>query len=370
MGNLNVFFQKPLGIVDSSYYESLVKNPPKKISYSGFNNFKILIKGNLFKKTFLLKLFLKKVLKVLKVSFPNAYYSNNIGDSGLIHCTRCLSKNRFPWVADFEYINQFWFGGNSNKFNNKSKKTVRKYLNSEYCKKIMPWSEWSKKNILREFPELKNKIEVVFPAVPIQTFSKNLHKKKVRFLFVGRDFEIKGGEIFLKILNTLTKKYPQVDGVIVSEVPEKFIMKYSKNKRIRFLKLLPRESLFTKIYPSSDILLYPTFSDTLGFAILEAQSFGIPVISQKTKSTHTISETIIEGKTGFIINNLKASGENRVMDPKTLNSILKKCETLICERSLRNEMSKNAKTQILNGKFSIKERNKKLGKIYFDAMKK
>ncbi len=367
---MKVYLQKPLGITDSAYYKYLREFPPKGIKYSAGKNFKVLVKGKKFKRSFWLKQFIKRNLRKFRISLPNAYLSKNIEGYDLIHCTHCTSKNKFPWVADFEYIGQFWFGSNSNKFSEKSKKKVRKYLTSEFCKKLMPWSEWSKKNILKEFPELRNKIEIVYPAVPVPNFKKIGKKDKICILFIGRDFEMKGGEIVVKVLDILTQKYDNVEGIIISDVPPKILKKYGGNKRIKFVGLVSQEKLFGEIYPSSDIFLYPTFSDTMGFAILEAQGFGLPVLAQKTRSTHTLDETIQEGKTGFIINNSKTNGHDKKFDEEIINKFIDKCETLIKNKKLLKQMSKNAQQAITKGRFSIKERNKKLKKIYEEALKK
>ena len=102
---------------------------------------------------------------------------------------------------------------------------------------------------------------------------------------------------------------------------------------------------------------------------MEAQSFGLPVIAQQTGSTHTINETIDDGKTGFIINNSRASGEQRVFDKKIVQEFVEKIEKLIKDKKTRENMSKHCIKQIKTGKFSIKERNKKLTRIYREALK-
>jgi len=188
-------------------------------------------------------------------------------------------------------------------------------------------------------------------------------------LFIGRDFALKGGYTAISIINNLVKKYDWVRGVIVSDVPKKILDEYAGNKKIKFYSLMSHEKLFSKIYPNSDVLLYPTFSDTFGFAILEAQSFGLPVIAMKTASTHTIQETISEGETGFVINNLDSDASNRIVSKKVIAKMTEKVEKLITNDTLLNSMSKKCRKVIKDGKFSIERRNKKLKKIYEDAIK-
>jgi len=107
----------------------------------------------------------------------------------------------------------------------------------------------------------------------------------------------------------------------------------------------------------------------LGFAILEAQSFGLPVVAMKTMSTHTINETISDGKTGFIVENLKADGHKIIFDNGVVDEFANVVGKLVEDGKLLRRMSRLAKDEIMYGKFSVKERNKKLERIYREAIK-
>ena len=209
----------------------------------------------------------------------------------------------------------------------------------------------------------------MYPAIPSHKKLINRDDEKINILFVGRDFHIKGGEIALQIMDNLTKKYPNVESVFISETPIEQIKKYKTNKKIKFMGLMPQKELFQNIFSKSHILLYPTFSDTFGFSIIEAQSFGIPVIAQKTKSTHTIEETISEGKTGFIIENLMASAANQTFDEDLIKRMTLQTERLIKDNKLRRQMSSNCINEIERGKFSIDKRKVQVKRIYLEAIK-
>jgi glycosyltransferase involved in cell wall biosynthesis len=366
---LKVFFQRPPQVSDSPYYKYLLDFAPANIKYSGNKKTGLIISGKTLKSFSLFKQLTKRILIKLNVTIPNAYKSKINEEVDLIHCSNCLSKNKTPWVADMEY-GRFWIGGKSEDYKYAPKSIIRKYINSKYCKKILPWSNWSKRRILSEFPEIENKIEVVYPSIPTQKFKKNKNSKKIKILFIGRDFETKGGKIAVEVLDNITKRYDDIEGVVISDTPKEILDKYIKNKKIKFMNLVNQKELFKNIYPSADIFLYPTFSDTFGFAILEAQSFGLPVLVQKTRSTHTVEETIEDGKTGFIVDNISASGENKIFSEKTVLEFIGSCEKLIKDRSLRQKMSNNCINQIKIGKFSMDTRNKKLEGIYMEAIKK
>lgn len=368
---MKIYIQKPWKYADSPYYKFLVENPPKNIKYVNMNEFGLIYNKNKLKINNWVKQTGKKFIKFFFSSLPNAHFSRNSKKYDLIHAAHCLSLNKhIPWVADIEYYGQFFMSTPYKNF--PSKKWIKKILLRNNCKKILPWSQWSKKNILENFPELKNKIEIVYPAIPSKRFSKK-PSNKIRLLFVGRDFYLKGGNIAVQIIDTLSKGKENVEGVVVSDTPREILKKYNGNKNIKFYDLMPQSKLFNEIYPSCDIFLYPTFSDTFGFAILEAQSFGLPVIAQKTNSTHTIDETVEHGKTGFIVRNSKEKSMLPLKylskyEKSVLPKMIKYTSNLINDSILLKKMSKECIKVISNGKFSIKKRKEKLIKIYEEAI--
>jgi len=58
------------------------------------------------------------------------------------------------------------------------------------------------------------------------------------------------------------------------------------------------------------------------------------------------------------------------MDEKIINKFVDYCLKLIENKKLREKIRQNNLKEIREGRFSIKERNKKLKKIYQEAIKK
>jgi glycosyltransferase involved in cell wall biosynthesis len=361
MNKIKVYLQYPWKFPDSPYYKYLTENPPKDIKYLSIEKQKGVITNKRF---FLFSNFLKKNIRrfanLLHLTIPNAHLSPE-GDYDLIHCAHCLSKNKDkPWVADFERVWQMFVGIKDKNSIKKSKEILLR----DNCKKIIAWTEESNKQIAEDFPEIKNKIEVIYPAVPITKIKKKKHKT-INLLFVGRYFYQKGGLHALDVIDRLTRKYKNVNGIIVSEIPEEVKKKYSSNNKVKFDGLIPQRELLTKIFPISDILIYPGYSDSFGFILLEAMSFGIPIVTVEGVAR---KEIVQEGKTGFVVErptNLDIRKINHIL----VRKLLEKSSRLIGNKKLRERMSKNCIKEIKNGRFSIKEMNKKLKKIYEGVIK-
>ena len=360
---IKVFLQYPWMFPDSPYYKYLVDNPPENIEFLNAKRQKgVIINKKFFWFSNFLKRNIRRLTNKLNLSIPNAHLTKTSQDYDLIHCCHCLSKNKNkPWVTDIESIWQLYIG----KKTKKSKEKVREILTNKNCKKIMPWTQTTANEIIKEFPEIKDKVKVVYPAIPLPNIKRKRHKN-INLLFVGRYFYEKGGLHALEVIDKLTKKYNNVKGIIVSEVPESVLKKYSQNRKIKFFGLMPQKELF-ELHSNSDIFVYPGYSDSFGFAYLEAMSFGIPII---TVDGFARKEIIDEGKTGFIVGRkdpewypTKKEGE------EIIEEFIKKISLIIKNKKLREKISKNCIEIIKNGKFSIKERNKKIKEIYEEALK-
>ncbi len=366
MKKIKVYLQYPWKFPDSPYYKYLLQEHPKEIEYLNVEKQKGVITN---KAKFLFSNKMKKIIRdLVKIFYPsmiNAHLSPK-GDYDLIHCAHCLSKNKDkPWIADIEGIISLFVSTHSTK---KGIMNLNKIINSDNCKKILPWTNQIKKELLTWIPNLKDKVEVVYPAIPFISYEKKQSKNIINLVFIGRYFYLKGGFHTLEVMDILTKKYNNVNALFVSEVPNDIKLKYSKNKKIKIYNLMSQKDLFEKIYLKGSILIYPGYSDSFGFVYLEAMSLGIPII---TVDGYARKEIIDEGKTGFIIERPKSFTweDSKKLEIDLIQEIVKKASILIEDSVLRNRMSKECIKVIKEGKFSIKERNKKMKKIYEETLK-
>jgi len=363
MKKIRVYIQYPWKVSDSQYYKSLIESPPKGISYINEKKQGMIINKNQMLFINFLKRILRNFTHKSKLAILNIRKTPTDQKFDLIHCAHCLSFNNSPWVADFESSWQMLISDHGK---GEGREKVLKILKKQNCKKIITWTESAKKELLIKYPEIKNKVEIVSHAIPFPKFQKR-KKKKIRLLFIGRYFRRKGGLHTLEAFDKLTKKYPNVEAFMISPVPEEIRKKYEKNTKIKFFGLIPYEKIIKKILPSSDIYVCPGYSDTFGFPFIEALAFGLPII---TVDGFARKDIVDEGKTGFIIPRKKPINSNIIgpNEEEIIKKIIKKTSKLIENKKLRENMSKNCKYEVKEGKFSIKKRNQELKKIYLDAL--
>jgi glycosyltransferase involved in cell wall biosynthesis len=370
MKKIKIYLQYPWRFPDSPYYKYLIKNPPKNIEFLNVENQQGAMTSI---KKFWLSNFLKRNIRryfsKFNAGIVNSHLTKTDKQYDLIQCAHCLSLNDSPWVADFECGWQYLIG----KDNKRIRQRATKLILNKNCKCILAWTEKTKNELLEFLPEIKNKVRVVYPAVPSQTIRKIKHKE-INLVYVARYFDQKGGYHALEVMKRLITKYDNVRGIIVSTVPQKIIDENKNNSKLKFYPLMSQKEVFEKVYSVADISIYPAYADSFGFGILEAMSFGIPIISVDGYSR---KELITNGKTGFVVDypegikNQYDFGWKSIdfFGEQVIEDMTNKAALMINDKNLIKRMSQNCIKEIAIGKFSIKERNKKLEKIYCEAVK-
>ncbi|MFH8119646.1 MAG: glycosyltransferase [Candidatus Aenigmatarchaeota archaeon] len=359
-------------------YESIIKYPPKGIyfihapSAKEFERLSIYTPSRMEIKNFVLNL-------IYSIKIPRIFFVP-VSGYDLIHSSRgFLILNKKRWVVDFEHIGSF--GAFSSE---RVKRISLKFLGSKYCKKILPHSIAAMNSFLNGWnineQTILQKLEVLYPAIKARKIRRRKKQEvKIGFLATRGAFYEKGGRELLEAFKILNKKYDNIS-LIMKVKPPPEVLKFSQTN-VSFVAshFNTREELFRKFYEELDIFVLPTYVDSFGFSLLEAMSCGIPIIAT---NIFAIPEIVEDGKNGFLISSpISDFRKNFVpnffdrdwlkMHPINLviNQLVEKLSLLIEDSSLRRKMGRYGRRLVEKGKFSIKERNKKLKKIYEEALR-
>jgi len=146
---------------------------------------------------------------------------------------------------------------------------------------------------------------------------------------VGRLYHRKGLETLLHSIPSVLKEYSNVKFVISGKgfkQKEESLKKLAKQldieDHVTFLGYVPDGKL-PNLYSSSDIFVLPAIYENFPFAILEAQSTGLPVISTKVGG---IPEFLVDNENGFLI------------DPGDPTQLTQRLLTLLQDPKLAKEM--------------------------------
>jgi glycosyltransferase involved in cell wall biosynthesis len=118
-------------------------------------------------------------------------------------------------------------------------------------------------------------------TVPKRSDLKCKKDNKLRLLFIGVDWERKGGDLAVEALNVLNSRGIATELTIVGCNPELSaenirIIPYLNKDRDRDLKIL------LKIFRESDLLILPTRAECSAIVFCEASAFGMPIITTDT----------------------------------------------------------------------------------------
>ncbi len=313
--------------------------------------------------------------------YPKKFLQKNRVD--LIYSFKLFPLNKIPWIADaenFHYLNSFYsYFRRENFFSKKMNylglKIIKKALNSNYCRKVVPWSEYAKKTVLSfGGKQLEKKITVCFPAVKCPEQKMKKEREKISLLFAATNPVYKGTEFVFSAFGELRKKY-DVELNCFGNFSEKTKKQFPE---INF-DLVSYKNFSEKVLPENDILLMPSLMESFGFTALQAFASSLPVISSDIMA---LPEINTENKTGFLVNFPKQYHESLFKNPfsffheskkldkeKIVSKLVEKTSLLIEDSSLRKQLGRNAFNEVQNRKFSVEKRKKSLLEIFAEAIK-
>jgi glycosyltransferase involved in cell wall biosynthesis len=120
-----------------------------------------------------------------------------------------------------------------------------------------------------------------------------------RLLFVGVEWQRKGGDIAVETLLKLEEMGIQAELIICGSTPPS---RFS-HRRMKVIPFLDKNDerqrkQLEKLYAMSDFLLVPTRCEAYGLVFCEAGAFGLPCIATDTGG---VSEVIRDGENGFVL---------------------------------------------------------------------
>jgi glycosyltransferase involved in cell wall biosynthesis len=159
--------------------------------------------------------------------------------------------------------------------------------------RILPWSTWTKDSLVMDYLVDPKRIEVLPPGLDLTLWRPGQRKegKLVRVLFVGGEFNRKGGDLLLKAVKHLPKGLLEIVLVTRSPVePQDGVTIYDK--------MQPNSPDLVQLYQSCDIFALPSRAEAFGIAAVEASATGLPVVATATGG---LEEIVDNRKTGFIV---------------------------------------------------------------------
>ena len=281
---------------------------------------------------------ISRILENLEIDVIHAQHPNLLG----WEARRWAKKKNVPLVftwhtlydkyAHFaplvpEKIAAWWAINNARKFADSSDRIV---VPTKSVEKII--QDWG----------VKNKNIVAIPTGVEESFFQNTDREKMRkqlniadnevvLLLVSRMTAEKNVEFLVRAVVDVLQKNKKVKFVLAGEGSELLILKKmiadtGLSRQVIFPGIVSRD-VVKNIYAAADIFVYASKSETQGMIISEAMILGLPVVAVMATG---ISDTVIDGETGFLTN------ENE-------KQFAFKVEKLIADHDLREKFGENGK---------------------------
>jgi glycosyltransferase involved in cell wall biosynthesis len=162
--------------------------------------------------------------------------------------------------------------------------------------RLVTWCQWAAYSLVADYAVPLEKIDVIPPGVDLTLFRPSLLGKapgRVRILFVGGQFERKGGPELLEAARSLGGEI-ELDIVTGSDTPA---IPAGVQARIhRGLK--PQSQDLVALYRAADIFVLPSRGDCMPQAVIEAIACGLPVVATRVGA---IPEMVTDGVNGYLV---------------------------------------------------------------------
>lgn len=164
-------------------------------------------------------------------------------------------------------------------------------------------SEWAARSALDDYGASPDAVHV-FPYGANLTAPPSAERVRTepqpggcRLLFIGRDWERKGGEMAVAVLDALRDRGVDATLTVVGCDPP------VRHPAVRSVGLLRKDhptegARLERLLAASDFLLLPTTAECFGIVFCEASAYGLPSIAPRSGG---VGGAVVDGENGFLI---------------------------------------------------------------------
>jgi glycosyltransferase involved in cell wall biosynthesis len=174
--------------------------------------------------------------------------------------------------------------------------TRRKYTPIiDHIKYFLPRTSWAASSLQLDYNVHLNKITPTPGYLDLDAWLPTV-RTTANLLFVGNDFERKGGffllEIYEKYLSNMCSLTIVSNDEALGNMPLPVGVKLIQSVQP------DQKNILISIYQDSSIFIFPTFYDQLGLVLKEACAVGLPIVSRDVGG---VSELVKDGENGYLL---------------------------------------------------------------------
>lgn len=194
------------------------------------------------------------------------------------------------------------------------------------------WSEWASHSVVNDYGMSKSRARCIPPPIAeagCADGSGNANPPAGVVVFIGNDFNRKGGAELLAAFSRLPQRVRATTVVhIISGDPEAVRQAEGQWHVVVHAGLTPRDDRFRALMATATVLVFPTKEEAYGLVLLEAMSWGIPVI---TTNIMAIPEITGHGAAGILV------------PPGEIEPLVQAMETVLTDPGMGAEMGRRGR---------------------------
>ena len=178
---------------------------------------------------------------------------------------------------------------------------IKRFLSSARCIEIRCMSEACRQSLKALFGDaIYNKATVHYPFIrQVVTEIPARDTDECRFLFVGTQFEIKGGVALLKAFRRVYEQVSNARLDVITHLPAEYahLAEGCPGIHIHEAKYT-RSEIHEKFMSQADVLVLPTYVESFGMVAWEALAHGLALIAT---DVYALRELVEDGRNGRLI---------------------------------------------------------------------
>ena len=203
---------------------------------------------------------------------------------------------------------------------------------------LVGWSNWAKQSFVEDYGYREEHVAVIPPGVDVDQFvAGDRNHELPRILFVGGDFERKGGGLLLDVFRQRLRGRAELILVTRDNVQSEPGVTVHRDVRANSPEL-------RELYATSDLFVLPTLADCFSLVLMEALAASIPVVATRVGG---IPDIVLEGKTGHLL------------EPGDSGALGDAVEALVTDAGRRRSMGENGRADALQ-RFDARENARRL----------
>ncbi len=214
--------------------------------------------------------------------------------------------------------------------------------------RVIAWSEWVRRSLLADYGVPPQQVEVLPPGIDLSLWdppdAEPARHTPPRLLFVGGDFQPKGGDLLLECFRRFWRGRAELHLVTRTPLaPEPGVVLHSG--------LTPNAPALVRLFHRCDLFVLPTRGDTFAQVLLEAMASGLPVVAS---AVGAIPEVVVHGETGLLVPAGDAEG------------LFAAVEALLQDPELRRQMGQAGRERVRE-RFNIARNGRRLVELLHQA---